>query len=130
MHKSAEISRKPSKSFADRISLQNTKQKNDGFNRLLTDKLLEPYRIYLYKRSIYSLDATDADKHKVPILLSLLTTISNISDILFTLGRYLYTSNLCLVDFNLQLAIDASNLYFSLKYSLSSDDIAHYVRFI
>ena len=77
---------------------------------MLNEKLIEPYKMYIYKRSCGQI-TVDKVEYEIYALINLLMFGTSFSDTIFTLGRYIFKENRCVRDFNVVMAKDFAKLY-------------------
>jgi len=69
-----------------------------------------PYKTYLLKRNVLNLQEVDSESQCF-VLINLIKAALAFTNILFTIGRYLFQSYPFLGEFNVVMAKDLSSLY-------------------
>lgn len=79
--------------------------------------MMVPYKSYLLKRNVLHLKEIEPRFHNFAII-NLLKLALSFTNIIFTIGRYLFKTNSFLVDFNIIMARDLSCMYNTLNLKL------------
>lgn len=90
----------------------------NSFDRLIYERFVNPYKLYLQKRNLFGCAAHSSEDENYQ-LINLIRNGLSFTDIIFTIGRYLYKDNKFLGDFVTVIAKDLSQLYKMMRLQLN-----------
>ena len=100
-----------------------------SFDKLLCEKLVIPYKLYLQKRNFFTSPAHTCENQTYQII-NLIRSALSFTDFIFTIGRYMYKDNRFLGYFITTIAKDLSILYKRMKNQLNQNMMLEHAEII